>query len=65
MGGLFTIHLTVDDRQDRKGTPFWLAMIRGKKRVVMYSHNDAHLLYPFGAHSQSFACRCGGSVLGS
>eukprot|EP01048_Picozoa_sp_COSAG05_P035943 COSAG05_NODE_15908_length_358_cov_0.795367_1_plen_52_part_10 len=26
-------------------------MIRGKKRVVMYSHNDAHLLYPFGARS--------------
>ena len=38
--------------QDRKATPFWLAMLVGKKRVVMYSHEDAHLLYPFGMQDQ-------------
>ena len=38
--------------QDRKGTPFWLAMLHGRKKVVMYSRADAQLLYPFGTLDQ-------------
>jgi nucleoside-diphosphate-sugar epimerase len=38
--------------QDRKATPFWLAMLVGNKRVIMYSAQDAHLLYPFGMQDQ-------------
>ena len=38
--------------QDRKATPFWLAMLVGNKRVIMYSAEDAHLLYPFGMQDQ-------------
>eukprot|EP01052_Picozoa_sp_SAG31_P017130 SAG31_NODE_1159_length_9603_cov_8.927715_2_plen_548_part_00 len=38
--------------QDRKGTPFWLAMLHGQKQVVMYSPDDAYLLYPFGMLDQ-------------
>lgn len=38
--------------QDRKATPFWLAMLVGNKRVIMYSAKDAHLLYPFGMQDQ-------------
>ena len=38
--------------QDRKGTPFWLAMLHGRKKVAMYSRADVHLLYPFGMLDQ-------------